>query len=188
MKKVKTINVGRRNIGSILLRTVGVAGVISVALLAPNALGALSSLGLLKKNKRERETISNSYKKMLAKGFMTIDRRGNVQLTKKGLQKYREIELGNFEIKTPKSGWDGKWRVVVFDVPERRRRTRDTVRGILVSTGFRKLQNSVWVHPYDCQDFVSLMKTDMYLNKNILYMTVDEIENNDRLRKEFNLV
>jgi len=43
--------------------------------------------------------------------------------------------------------WDGRWRLVLFDVPESRRSTRDKLRKYLHRHGFGFLQNSVWVTP-----------------------------------------
>jgi phenylacetic acid degradation operon negative regulatory protein len=45
--------------------------------------------------------------------------------------------------------WDGFWRVVVFDVPEKKRRARDVLRSELKRLGFGKLQDSTYISPYD---------------------------------------
>jgi len=44
--------------------------------------------------------------------------------------------------------WDGRWRLVLFDVPEARSNTRDALRRSLQSRGFGYLQNSVWITPH----------------------------------------
>lgn len=41
--------------------------------------------------------------------------------------------------------WDGKYRIVVWDVPERKRRIRDLFRRKLKDWKFRQWQKSVWV-------------------------------------------
>lgn len=45
--------------------------------------------------------------------------------------------------------WDGKWRVVIFDIPESEREKRARIRQILGSSGFGRLTNSVYVSPFD---------------------------------------
>lgn len=45
--------------------------------------------------------------------------------------------------------WDGKWRIVVFDIAEKEHRLRDYLREKLVSLGFGKLQESVYITPLD---------------------------------------
>ena len=50
-----------------------------------------------------------------------------------------------------------------------------------------KLQNSVWIYPHDCEDLISLMKTDFMIGKDLLYMIVEKLENDWLLRKTFKL-
>ena len=44
-------------------------------------------------------------------------------------------------------GWDGRWRLVLFDVPEIRKAARNQLRRYLHRRGFGYLQNSVWITP-----------------------------------------
>jgi len=43
--------------------------------------------------------------------------------------------------------WDGRWRLVLFDVPEVRTAARNRLRRYLRDRGFGYLQNSVWITP-----------------------------------------
>lgn len=45
--------------------------------------------------------------------------------------------------------WDEKWRVVIFDIPEKKKRVRDRLREKLRELGFGMIQESVWISPYD---------------------------------------
>jgi len=81
--------------------------------------------------------------------------------------------------------WDRKWRVVIFDIGEKQRRIRDQLRITLNKIGFVKLQKSVWVYPYDCEDFMMLLKANFELGRNLLYLVVDEIEDDQWLKKIF---
>ena len=53
--------------------------------------------------------------------------------------------------------------------------------------GFIRLQDSVWVYPYDCEDLMALLKADLKLGSAVLYMVVEHIENDKHLRAEFGL-
>lgn len=44
-------------------------------------------------------------------------------------------------------GWDGKWRMVVFDLPETKRTLRNELRRELRAARFGCLQGSVWISP-----------------------------------------
>jgi phenylacetic acid degradation operon negative regulatory protein len=43
--------------------------------------------------------------------------------------------------------WDGRWRMVLFDLPEARASARVKLRRFLQNSGFGFLQNSVWITP-----------------------------------------
>lgn len=83
--------------------------------------------------------------------------------------------------------WDGKWRVLIFDIPENRRFDRDNIRRALISIGFMRLQDSVWVYPYNCEDLISLLKADTETAEDVLYMIVETIENDEPIKKYFGL-
>jgi len=50
-----------------------------------------------------------------------------------------------------------------------------------------RLQNSVWVYPYDCEDLITLLKADFEIGKEVLYVIADKIENEKVLLKDFGL-
>ncbi len=83
--------------------------------------------------------------------------------------------------------WDGKWRIVAFDIPESLSVLRHRVRSILKRAGFMRLQNSVWVFPHDCVELSALIKEDARLRECVLYGVLEEIEGSARLKKLFGL-
>ena len=86
-----------------------------------------------------------------------------------------------------KRAWDKKWRIVVFDIPEKYSQLRDKIRGILKRAGFMQLQRSVWVFPHDCEELITFVKQESRLAPYILYGVLDSIESGDRLQKIFKL-
>jgi len=67
---------------------------------------------------------------------------------------HRLTELGRREVlgaydPTPRWNrhWDGRWRMVLFDVPEERSVARNRLRYYLHGRGFGYLQHSVWITP-----------------------------------------
>ena len=83
--------------------------------------------------------------------------------------------------------WDGKWRVVAYDIPEQYKKLRDQVRYILKRAGFIKLHHSIWVFPHDCNELTDLIKTDRRLLSCMLYGVFDSIQDDGRLRTFFNV-
>lgn len=48
--------------------------------------------------------------------------------------------------------WDSKWRIVMFDVPNHLKKSRDGFAGLLKSFEFEHMQKSVFVSPYPCEE------------------------------------
>ncbi|OHA88618.1 MAG: CRISPR-associated endonuclease Cas2 [Candidatus Zambryskibacteria bacterium RIFCSPHIGHO2_02_FULL_43_14] len=175
----------RKHLQDVILNTIAVAGVLSIGLLAPNVIGAMSKLGLIP-NKRQKEYVSSSASKMVKKGLLRYNGKF-YELTTLGQKRLRRWSLNHFKFTKPKK-WDKKWRVIIFDIPDKKRKIRDLIRSLLKSAGFYLLQESVWVYPYDCEDIIALLKTDFGVGKDLLYLIVEELENDKHLREEFNLI
>lgn len=107
-----------------------------------------------------------------------------LELTAKGERKLREWEHCNYKLPRPEV-WDGRWRILIFDIPEKRRWLRDRIRDTLQAIGFKRLQRSVWVYPFDCEDFITLLKADFKIGKDLLYLVVEGLENDAHLRDYF---
>lgn len=174
----------RANLRKLILATVGIAGLLGVAAVAPNVIGAMGKLGLLP-SKRQGEFIRTSRERLVRQGLLVYHGR-LIRLTPAGKRALRRMQLEDYGSKKPKR-WDRKWRVLIFDIPERRRRLRETVRRALATIGFERLQDSVWVYPYDCEDLIILLKADFHVGKDMLYLIVDSIENDRHLRQQFGL-
>lgn len=180
----------KTNIQKIILSSIATAGILSVALLAPNALQALKPLGLDKKFKNFKNDTNRSLSRLLNAGlvvFIEKDDKKYLKLTEKGRLKLMCFEKYNFKLNKPKK-WDKKWRIVIFDIPQSRKAQREKLRFTLKQIGFIKLQHSVWVYPYDCEDLITLLKLDFKMGKDILYIIADKIENDKLLKKYFELV
>lgn len=79
------------------------------------------------------------------------------EFTSKGQKKIRNFLLDALEILPPRK-WDGEWRVIIFDIPEKYRRARQALQSKLADTGCFQLQKSVWVHPFPCEKEVEFLK------------------------------
>lgn len=170
----------------IVLATVATAGLLSMAVVAPKAIQALAKLGILDTKKRRGEYINRARNRLIAAGMLKRDERGFLRLTSEGETRLRRLELAEFKSKKPRR-WDHKWRVLIFDVPEHRKTTRDKIRRTLITIGFARLQDSVWVYPYPCEELIALLKSDFKIGKDLLYLIVEQIENDSALRKRFSL-
>lgn len=179
-------------VGSALLGAVAVAGLMTIALAAPNIVQAVKIFEKRGK-KLHRRYYSEAFareavKRLARRGMVTIFLRDGetvVRLTEKGRQELLRYQLKERSLKRWR--WDGKWRIVIFDIEEKKRHLRDHAREDMRSFGFVKLQESVWVYPYECERVIALLKAQYKMGKELVYIVAGEIENNDWLKKEFGL-
>jgi DNA-binding transcriptional regulator PaaX len=167
-----------------ILTTVQVAGVLAVVVLAGQVITALGKMGFIPR-RRQKESIHNARMRLVQRGMLEY-RNGFLRLTKIGAHELKRMERLEFRLQRPRR-WDGRWRILIFDIPEYRKTLRDKVRRTLISLGFVRLQDSVWAYPYDCEDFVTLLKADFKIGKDLLYMIVDTLEYDKKLREKFGL-
>lgn len=175
-----------------VLTTLAVGGFISMAIVAPNALQALAPfLGKSKRGLTNRKYyIQSTIGKLTDRGLVIFKKsetgKTYVRLTDKGRSELLKYRLKELIISKPRR-WDGKWRVVIYDIRELNRRKRNQMRRELVNLGFVYLQNSVWVYPYHCDEFITLLKTYYGLGRSLLYLVVDKLEDDLWLRNTFEL-
>ena len=172
----------KNQLRKIILETVKAAGFLGMALVVPNVLGAMYKMGLIA-SPRQKDVVANATKRLISTGLLEW-RDKKLRLTRKGEQTLRTITLSEYTQKIVRK-WDKKWRVLVFDIPERRKGLRKKIRNTLQAIGFVRLQDSVWVYPYDCEDLITLLKADFHVGDDILYMVVDVIERDSKLRSHF---
>ncbi len=170
-----------------ILGTVATVGILAVAAVAPNVFQAIKLFGgkdLFDRSRRE--VINNSRRKLVRFGYLNYDDRGFLTLTEKGREYLNGINFTKQKKNIPRI-WDRKWRVIIFDIKEERKNLRDKVRNTLIGIGFTCLQKSVWIYPYDCEDLITLIKADFKIGKDVLYMIVDRLENDQFLVDYFDL-
>ena len=113
------------------------------------------------------------------------------RLEKKGLvaKKQKYYQLTNLGLKVVKKiqkvieqPWDGKWRIVMFDIPEKRRTERNWLRFQLVAFDYKPLQKSVFIgqKPLDEDFYKELLNRD--LNQWVRLITVGEIDDEQILK------
>lgn len=133
--------------------------------------------------------VKRSLKKLEKEKIVTLQERDGelwVTFRKRGKELLLKYKIDELEIEKPKK-WDGKWRVVIFDIPEKKRLARDVLREKLKELEFYQLQRSVFVYPYECQREIELIKKVYEVEPYVHYLRVDFIDREAKLRRHFNL-
>ena len=81
-----------------------------------------------------------------------------IEITKIGKKYLKKFDFDNLSL-TKLNVWDKKWRLVVFDIPEKKKPAREALRKKLKDLGLRKFQDSVWITPYPCEDEITFIKS-----------------------------
>ena len=142
-----------------------------------------------KNDARFRYQAHTALRRIATQGLVTFEDRSGKRyacITEAGEQMLELESLREKSMKKPKR-WDGRWRVVLFDIPERRRGVRNRLRLFMQEYGFVRLQDSVWIYPYDCEDLIALAKANFRIGVDALYMIVEQLERDAHLREHFGL-
>ena len=178
-------NKTRVDVQHVLLTAIG-AGVFNMETLVA---GVLRTLTALKKNDRRYRSsyyVYNATHRLEKNGLLCLDKKGDaasVRLTEKGRRELAQYAAES-ETLQPKK-WDGKWRLVIFDIKETKKGKRDRIRRNLARFGFEKLQNSIWVYPYECEDLITFLKADCKIDKEVLYIVSEKIPDDGWIKKKF---
>lgn len=142
--------------------------------------------------KINQQSFQRSFKRLTHEKFIKEKRLSDgsfeLTLTEKGKKQAKILSLigDTIKFKKPKR-WNGKWCVVLFDIPEKSRMFRDILRDHLRALEFLKLQHSVFVSPYPFEqsilELVSLYEAEQYVR----IITADKINNQFKIEKHFKL-
>ena len=171
-----------------LLATVAVGVVVLIAATAPNAAQLLKYFPGYKRGAKFNYQAKSALGRLVAKGLVTFveeDGKRYARITEKG-ERMLQMETERTAI-AKKREWDRRWRVVIFDIPERRKSVRASLRRFMNEYGFVRLQDSVWIYPYDCEDLIALAKANFRVGADVLYMIVERLEHDKHLREHFKL-
>lgn len=188
-KRTKAI-VKRTRVRDAVLLSLHGASVLALATLAPNALRLLTYVDMdIARKRNPTGRIKEAALRLEARGLIVRVKSAkgfSFQLTEKGARQ-AELLVVSKHIQTAPRTWDRRWRIIMFDVWEHRRATRERLRTLLKHIGFIRLQDSVWVYPYPCEEFVALARADLRLGNGMVYLIAEGIENDTRLRRHFGL-
>ena len=177
----------KENVQNAVLGIVAAAGVITASAIALPLLAGIA--GIAKQSGyRIRYQAKTAAGRLTAKGLLKYDRGRRVyEITDAG---HRRIALEHARTGQParaKRHWDKRYRLVMFDIPEKRRNLRRRLRALMTDFGFLRLQDSVWISPYDCEDLIALVKAELHIGKDVLYAVVDQLEHDTWVRAHFKL-
>ena len=122
-----------------------------------SSLGRLCSRGWVKKRHKKSKT------------FYGISSEGREEITK-NLDSIRQFE---------KSNWDGSFLTVLFNIPEKMRKSRDVFRNELTELGFAKLQGDLWITFWDKREVVEKTISKLKIDSHTSIIRIPKLSSSD---------
>ena len=180
-------------VGVALLAIAALGGIVVIAAVAPNILAGISRIG---GHRRffSRHAVRREISYLKRRGYIRTragdedneDTVAELSLTVLGKRKVIAQAFGDLAI-APQDAWDGKWRMVIFDIPDRHKWAREGLREKLKRMGFYRLQESVFVFPYLCEEEMIFL-TDLYgIDRYVRLIETDAISSERDLLEAFAL-
>lgn len=131
--------------------------------------------------KFKEETIKTNFYRLRKQGLIVKDSKQKFYcLTDRGKEFISYIKDRYLILKKP---WDGKLRIVIFDIPEDKKGWRDWIRQELILLQFQQLQKSVYIGKYPLPESFYKEIEKANLNKYIFIFTIDEVDRKDEILK-----
>ena len=165
---------------------------IPAAFLMPNIPIALKPLlrALTKKSGlRKSEHFVRSITYLKRRRLISIAAKDELQiltLSENGKKRVLQFDLDKIRLKRPRK-WDGYWRLVLFDIPEKHKMGREALRSKLNQLGFFPLQKSCFIYPFDCKSEITFISEIFEVAPYVNFILVKELEGATQLVKYFNL-
>lgn len=118
----------------------------------------------------KKSELAQALKRLREKGFIDSPREEKNLI-------FKLTQLGKETLLTHKvfnKPWDGKWRIVIFDIPETHKRVRDLFRRNLKFWEFNIFQKSVWVTKLNITDVLKKMIKDLGIEKWVVIIESDD--------------
>lgn len=167
------------------------AGVILTTVVLFPGIAALGPLIEEDQRKREKKEWEKFNLRRLKQVIKRLERQkeieitnGIVKITDKGKKKMPKYNLENMELKRKT---DGKWRVIVYDIANLKKFQRELFRETLKRLKFLRLQKSVYITPFVCDDEIEYLRQAFDIGSEVLVLRVAEIENAQAYKRYFGI-
>ncbi len=128
------------------------------------------------KDKKKRERFSKFISYLKDRGYLNVKdlkNRKAIMITPKGAEKIFKIKIKMGEMKQRA---DKKWQMILFDIPETRRKDRERFRWQLKHLCYQQLQKSAWVCPYDVLKPTQQVIKNYKLDRFVRLLLIEEIK------------
>lgn len=153
--------------------------IILASLFLPNAAIMLKPLIKWRKNwgKVNKFRLYEAINRLNKKRLIELVERNSklyIGITENGKKIVKNFDYDNLELPQSKV-WDKKWRLVVFDIPDKKKKERRAFSKKLKDIGFYPMQESVFIYPYDCRDEIDFICEFLSISWYVNYCLIESL-------------
>jgi len=173
-----------------VFRWLMITGAVAIAATSPYFVTNLLTVRK-KLNKYPKQKIRSAFYKFKKQGLINIRQENHqiyISLTDEGKKKAGWLQIDSLKIAKPQR-WDKRWRMAMFDIAQTKKLSREALRGKLKEIGFRPFQKSIWIHPFNCEAEIELLRNFFNLSdKELRLIIAENIGEDNEWRRLFKLV
>lgn len=178
----------------LVLAIIGMGAIVFGGAVVPGIFKIIESFREMNNVPREKtytkKQIESALNNLRKRKFIKIIRekggKVKIKLTNKGQKRFLEMSLSSLKIKRAEK-WDGKWRIVIFDIPVKQNPGREALRSKMKNLGFKQLQKSVWIIPWECEDEILFVAEVYKVEKYVEIITAENILHGKEFRQIFKI-
>lgn len=136
-------------------------------------------------NKRLQQSVRYAVDKKFIKVMFKNGTR-YIELTAGGKKVAGRAAIEALKLSSKKT-WDHIWRIVLFDIPEAHKNSRDGFAANLKRIGFIQIQKSAFVFPHPCLEELEVLADFHGVAHFLNFIEARSISGDEKLRKHFKL-
>lgn len=181
LQKIIRDNPKAKTILNAALGIVAMGGILTFGAVFPALLGEIGKIKARQKREsyKKYQKIWRSFNYLKQKRALNFieEKEGYLiyKPNKKGKEKIKKFIFDELKIEKAKD-WDEKWRLVIFDIPEKYKKNRNALRNKLIDLGFYQCQKSAWIYPFPCEEEIEFTKQILNIKPFVKLFTIDEMD------------
>lgn len=104
-----------------------------------------------------------------------------IEITEKGKKRIVRYKIDELKLTRPKK-WDGEWRIIMFDIPEKFKKGRDALTKKIKDMEICPMQKSVYVCPFNCRDEIDFISEVFGVRRFVRYVVASDLGEDEELK------
>lgn len=164
-----------------ILKAIAISSIVVASTAVPGLPRALTS-GYKAWKKFDQKDLGRIIKRLEKQEMISISTKASqitIEITEKGKKRLLEYDFERIELSAKKR--DGKWRLIIFDIPEDKKRNRDAFRRKLLQLGMIRFQDSIFASAFPCKKEVDFLCHFLNISDYVTLVSLNEIERGEQL-------